>query len=282
MPVAGVRRAIPSVRSVGATWPDDVTDLPESSPVRIGRLRLDPGIDACLFDLDGVLTDTAALHASAWKKTFDPFLRARAAGSGRPFVPFDAVADYAAYLDGRLLLDGVRAFLESRGLEPPVGASGDDLGVATVRQLADTKTDLVRTMMEEKGVRVYPGSWRFLREVRRQGLRTAVVSSSANAGHVLDAAGIADLFDTRIDGAVAEGEHLRGKPAPDMYLAAATRLGVGPSDAAVFEDALAGVEAGRAGGFGFVVGVRRTGRAADLRSRGADVVVDDLAELIDD
>lgn len=274
--------AVPPVLGPGATRLAGVTASPKPMPPGASRLLLPPGVTACLFDLDGVLTDTAALHASAWKQTFDTFLRHRAAASGEPFVPFDAVRDYDAYVDGRPRLDGTRAFLESRGIELPEGTPDDGPGLDTIRRLADKKNDLARSMMKKEGVSVYPGSKRFLDEVRRESLRTAVVSSSANAGCVLEAAGIDALFDARVDGAVAEVEHLRGKPAPDTYLVAATRLGVGPGDAAVFEDALAGVEAGRAGGFGFVVGVDRVGQADALQSHGADVVVPDLAELISD
>lgn len=243
-------------------------------------LRVPTRIAACLFDLDGVLTQTATLHASAWKRVFDELLARRAAGSTSPFVPFDPVADYDRYVDGLPRLDGTRSFLRSRGIELPEGEEGDVPGADTVHAIASRKNELVLEMMRERGVDVYPGSRRFLDEARRAGLRTAVVSSSANAVHVLLAAGLDADFDVRVDGDVATKERLAGKPAPDTYLEAARRLGVEPARAAVFEDALAGVEAGVAGGFGFVVGVDRVGQAQALAERGADVVVRDLAELI--
>lgn len=244
-------------------------------------LRLPAGISSCLFDLDGVLTETAVLHAQAWKQAFDDLLTRRAARSGVAFVPFDAVADYDAYVDGLPRLDGTRAFLDARGIELPEGTPDDAPGAETVQGVARHKNELVLALMRERGVTVYPGSLRFLEEVRRRSLATAVVSSSANTAAVLHAAGLEGRFDTCVDGNVAAREHLAGKPAPDTYLAAARRLGVAPGDAAVFEDALAGVEAGRRGGFGLVVGVDRVGQAAALSAHGADVVVADLVELVE-
>jgi beta-phosphoglucomutase family hydrolase len=243
-------------------------------------VRLPPDISACLFDLDGVLTKTAAVHAAAWKETFDTFLRRRAAADGTPFVPFDAVADYDEHVDGRPRLDGTRAFLASRGIELPEGRSDDRPGVDTVHGLSNEKNRRLLERLHRDGVAVYPGSVAFLRAVRHQGLATAV-SSSANTLEVLTAAGLEDLFDERVDGVTADDEHLAGKPAPDTYLAAARRLGVPADAAAVFEDALAGVEAGRAGRFGLVVGVDRVGQAAALAAHGADVVVADLSELLE-
>jgi beta-phosphoglucomutase family hydrolase len=241
-------------------------------PEARGGLGLPPAVRACLFDLDGVLTRTAGLHAAAWKQMFDEFLRARAQASGAPFVPFDAVRDYVRYVDGKLRIDGARAFLAARGIAPPE---------ATVEALAERKDELLMALMRERGVETYAGSVRYVRAARDAGLRTAVVSSSKHCQQALESAGIAALFDTRIDGNVAAAAHLAGKPAPDTYLAAARALGVDPASAVVFEDALSGVEAGRAGHFGFVVGVDRAGQAAELRRHGADVVVTDLAALLE-
>lgn len=235
------------------------------------RLRLPLSIRACLFDLDGVLTQTASLHEAAWKSTFDSFLRSHAAARGEAFVPF-AADDYARYVDGRPRGEGVRAFLGSRGIE----ASERD-----VQRIGHRKNALVGEMMRREGVIAFDGSVRFARTARQAGLRLAVVSSSANCTDVLAAAGIADLFELRIDGAYAREHGLRGKPEPDTFLAAAAALGVAAEEAAVFEDALAGVAAGRAGSFGFVVGVDHKGEPEALRAAGADVVVADLAELLE-
>lgn len=258
----------------------EVGRLPPANVERVG-LRLPANISACLFDLDGVLTETAVLHAEAWKQAFDEFLARRAESSGEPFIPFDAVADYDAYVDGRPRLDGTRSFLRARGIELPEGSPEDPPGAETVNGLAEHKNELVLALMKQRGVAVYPGSLSFLDEVRKCKLATAVVSSSANAVAVLQAAGLERRFDACVDGIAAAKEHLAGKPAPDTYLAAARRLGVVPGHAAVFEDALAGVEAGRQGGFGIVVGVDRVGQAAALSSHGADVVVADLSELVE-
>lgn len=243
-------------------------------------LRLPEAISACLFDLDGVLTRTAVLHAAAWKQTFDEFLAERSGTTGAPFVPFDAAADYDDYVDGRPRLDGTRTFLHARGIDLPEGTPEDRPGSDTVHGISNRKNELVLAMMKERGVEVYPGSRRFVEEARRCSLATAVVSSSANAEAVLQAATLEALFDVRVDGIVAEEAHLAGKPAPDTYLEAARRLGVAPRAAAVFEDAIAGVEAGRAGRFCLVIGVDRVGQRAQLAAHGADVVVADLAELI--
>jgi beta-phosphoglucomutase family hydrolase len=244
-------------------------------------LGLPDAVRACLFDLDGVLTQTARVHDAAWTEMFDAYLRGRAERTGEAFVPFDPVADYDEYVDGRPRYDGVRAFLASRHVELPEGDPGDPPGADTVHGLGNRKNELVLRLIHERGVEAYPGSVRYVRAVRGAGLRTAVVSSSANCRDVLRAAGIEELFDARIDGVVAEAEHLRGKPAPDTFLAGARALGLGPEACAVFEDALAGVEAGRAGGFARVVGVDRVGQAEALGQHGADVVVGDLAELLD-
>jgi beta-phosphoglucomutase family hydrolase len=243
-------------------------------------LNLPSIIRACLFDLDGVLTDTASLHAAAWKEMFDSFLRVRAAHEEAQFVPFDAVRDYRDSIDGKQRSDGVRSFLASRGIALPDGSPRDSADAVTVTSLGDRKNELVLAMIHGRGVQAYVGSVRFVRAVRDAGLRRAVVSASANCREVLEAAGIAHLFEARVDGVVAEREHLRGKPAPDMFLTAARIVGVEPGEAAVFEDALAGVAAGRAGAFGLVVGVDHSGQADALRAHGADIVVTDLAELL--
>ena len=243
-------------------------------------LDLPDGITACLFDLDGVLTQTAKIHAQAWKQMFDEFLRKRAAAAGQPFHEFDLVADYDQYVDGKPRLDGVRSFLQSRGVELPLGSPEDPPEADTLYGLGTRKNDIVLRLIHEQGVEPYEGSVAFVRRAIEQGLRRAVVSSSTNCKDVLEAAGIEDLFELRIDGHVAEQQHLAGKPAPDTYLAGARALGVEPRQAAVFEDALAGVESGRAGKFGWVVGVDRVGQADALRRHGADVVVRDLSELV--
>jgi len=243
-------------------------------------LGLPDATRACLFDLDGVLTDTASVHAAAWKQMFDDFLRARAQRGGEPFVPFDVKADYGPYVDGKPRLDGTRGFLASRGITLPEGDAADGPDAETVTGLATRKNDLVHDKIRDLGVEVYPGSVRYLHAVREAGLATAVVSSSANAELVLQVAGLTDLIDHRVDGVVAKERHLPGKPAPDTFLAAAADLGVPKEQAVVFEDAIAGVESGHAGGFGFVVGVDRLGHADKLREAGADVVVSDLAELL--
>jgi beta-phosphoglucomutase family hydrolase len=243
-------------------------------------LQLPSTIRACLFDLDGVLTDTAKVHAEAWGEMLDAFLRERATRDGTAFVPFDPVRDYGEYIDGRERYDGVRTFLASRGIELPEGSRDDSAGETTIGGLGNRKNELVLELIHSRGVDAYEGSVAFVRATRDAGLRRAVVSASANCREVLESAGIADLFEARIDGVVAEQEHLQGKPAPDMFLAAARTLEVQPDEAAVFEDALAGVAAGRSGRFGFVVGVDRAGRADALRAHGADVVVSDLAELL--
>ncbi|GAA4779366.1 beta-phosphoglucomutase family hydrolase [Streptomyces sanyensis] len=244
-------------------------------------LGLPDHVRACLFDLDGVLTRTAKVHAAAWKEMFDGFLRARAEREGTVFTPFDAVEDYDEYVDGRPREDGVRTFLASRGVRLPEGSPEDPPGAETVNGLGTRKNTLVLRRIREDGVEPYEGSVGYVHAVRAAGLRCAVVSSSANCRDVLAAAGIEDLFDARVDGVVAHERGLRGKPAPDTYLEGARVLGAEPAEAAVFEDALAGVEAGRAGGFGVVVGVDRVGQAERLRSHGADVVVRDLSELLE-
>jgi beta-phosphoglucomutase family hydrolase len=253
---------------------ETTADMPRPAARPATPLGVPEAVRACLFDLDGVLTQTATVHAAAWKEMFDEFLEARAGRTGEAFVPFDAVHDYDAYVDGRPREDGVRTFLAARGIDPPAE------GPESVTALATRKNELVLKMIATRGVEAYAGSVRYVQAVRDAGLHTAVVSSSANCREVLEAAGIAGLFEIRVDALVARRESLRGKPAPDTFLAAARTLGVAPDRAAVFEDALAGVAAGRAGAFGFVVGVDRSGQADALLEHGADVVVSDLAELL--
>jgi beta-phosphoglucomutase family hydrolase len=243
-------------------------------------LGLPDGIKACLFDLDGVLTQTAKVHARAWKQTFDAYLRERADAGAGDFVPFDEVADYDAYVDGKPRYEGVRSFLEARGIGLPEGEEDDPPSAETIHGLGNRKNEIVLGLIHEQGVEPYEGSVAYVQAAVEAGLRRAVVSSSTNCRDVLRAAGIEGLFEVRIDGVVAEREHLRGKPAPDTFLAAAKAFGVAPGAAAVYEDALAGVEAGRAGDFGCVIGVDRVGQAAQLKAHGASVVVADLGELL--
>lgn len=247
------------------------------------RPALPPHITACLFDLDGVLTATAKVHAAAWKQMFDAFLAEHASGVGDDTEqrPFDD-ADYATYVDGKLRQDGVRSFLASRGITLPEGSPQDPPTADTVHGLGTRKNQMVLDLIRHGGVEVYEGSVRFVEAVRAAGLRRAVVSASRNCGEVLAAAGIEGLFEVRVDGIVAAEAQLRGKPEPDMFLAAAELLSVEPGHAAVFEDAVSGVAAGRAGGFGLVVGVDRVGQSSALMAGGADVVVTDLSELFEE
>jgi beta-phosphoglucomutase family hydrolase len=239
-------------------------------------LGLPDGIRACLFDMDGVLTETATVHARAWKSMFDDYLRGR---EGEGFEPFSQ-DDYDRYVDGKPRYDGVKSFLAARGIELPQGTPGDPPGAETVDGLGNRKNELVLQLIHDEGVKAYPGSIRYLDAVAKAGLHTAVVSSSANCADVLRAAGIEDRFEVRVDGHVVDDQRLKGKPAPDTYLHAAQQLGAEASQAAVFEDALSGVEAGREGHFGCVVGVDRVGQAEALAEHGASVVVKDLAELL--
>jgi beta-phosphoglucomutase family hydrolase len=242
---------------------------------------LPSSIRACLFDLDGVVTETATVHAAAWKEMFDAYLRARAERNGEPFVPFDPVDDYDLYVDGKPRADGTRSFLQARRIALPEGTADDPPETESVHGLGNRKNESVLRRLQEQGVEAFPGSVEYLRAARNAGLHRAVVSSSANARAVLVAARIAEYFEACIDGVVAERDGLKGKPEPDTYLAAARALGVAPVDAAVFEDALAGVAAGKAGGFGCVVGIDRVGQAEALRQHGAGIVVTDLAELLE-
>jgi beta-phosphoglucomutase family hydrolase len=248
-------------------------------------LGLPDGVTALLFDLDGVLTDTASVHDAAWTATFDTYLRERADRLGEEFRPFDPVEDYARHVDGKPRADGVRDFLASRGIELPEGTPDDPTDQAfedvTVAGLGNRKNADLLHRIATDGVTVYEGSRRYLRAARDAGLRRAVVSSSANTRQVLEVTGLAEFVEERVDGVTLRERGLRGKPAPDSFLAGAAALGVDPARAAVFEDALSGVEAGRAGGFGAVVGVDRVGHADALREHGASVVVQDLDELLD-
>jgi beta-phosphoglucomutase family hydrolase len=247
----------------------------------VGVVGLRSATRARLFDLDAVLTDTARLHAAAWKQMFDGYLKARAEKNGTTFVAFDEVADHDTYVDGKSRADGTRSFLRSRGIDRSTGAPGDRSGGLTITGLGDAKSTIFMRKVRHDGFEPYPGSVRYVQALRSAGLRTAVVSSSANCAEVLRAAGIADLFETRIDGVSVKEQHLAGKPAPDTYLAAAKMAGAEPGSAAVFEDALSGVAAGRAGRFGFVVGLDRSDQADEPCAHGADRVVTDLARLLD-
>jgi beta-phosphoglucomutase family hydrolase len=243
-------------------------------------LGLPDSIHGLLFDMDGVLTQTAVVHAEAWKQAFDGFLRRRAESDGGEFQPFDKASDYAEYVDGKPRLDGVRSFLNARGIELPEGAAEDASDAATVHGVGNAKNDILLELIHRDGVEPYEGSVRYVHAALERGLACAVVSSSANTHDVLAAAGLGDLFEKVIDGNTVARDHLAGKPAPDAYLAGAEAIGVEPGHAAVFEDALSGVEAGAKGHFGCVVGVDRVGQGDALRAHGADIVVTDLAELI--
>jgi beta-phosphoglucomutase family hydrolase len=243
-------------------------------------LGLPDAITACLFDMDGVITQTAKVHDAAWKEMFDDFLRSWSASHNVPFVPFDPVSDYDEYVDGKPRLEGTESFLKSRGIELPAGQESDPAGTPTVWGLGNRKNELILQVIARDGVQPYEGSVRYVTAAREAGLRTAVVSSSANTEAVLKAAGVDGLFEVRVDHQVAEAAKLRGKPAPDTFLEGARLLGVTAANAVVYEDALAGVAAGRAGNFRFVVGVDRVGQADQLHAHGADVVVKDLADLL--
>jgi beta-phosphoglucomutase family hydrolase len=245
-------------------------------------LGLPDDIQACLFDMDGVLTKTAAVHAAAWKQMFDEFLRKRAQADGGEFRPFDIHDDYDQYVDGKPREDGVRDFLASRDISLPDGDPADPPDADTVYGLGNRKNELLLQRIKTDGVQVYDGSVRYLEAAQKAGLRRAVVSSSANTEQVLSATGLEHFFEVRVDGVTIAQRHLHGKPAPDTFLDAAKQLGVEPAHAVVFEDALSGVAAGHAGHFGFVVGVDRVGQADELAAHGADRVVGDLAELLTD
>jgi beta-phosphoglucomutase family hydrolase len=250
-------------------------------PEAVDMLGLPDHVIACLFDLDGVLTDTAAVHNAAWTEMFDAYLRERAERAGEEFVRFDPQVDYPKYVDGKPRADGVRDFLASRGIRLPDGADDDPRDAETVHGLANRKNEALLRRIDEDGVKVFEGSRRYLEAARDAGLRRAVVSSSANTRQVLEVTGLIELVEGWIDGVTIGVEGLKGKPSPETFLAGARCVGVEPAHAAVFEDALAGVQAGRGGRFGFVVGVDRIGQSEELRALGADVVVRDLGELLD-
>ena len=243
-------------------------------------LGLPEKVRACLFDMDGVLTDTASVHTKAWKAMFDAFLSERAKRTGEKFVPFDAAADYRTYVDGKKREDGVRSFLESRGIELPEGGPDDSGDAETIYGLGKRKNDMFQEVLDKDGVAVFDGSRRYLEAVSAAGLGISVVSASANTPQVLKITGLDRFIQQRVDGNTLRDEHLAGKPAPDSFLRGAQLLDVAPDAAAVFEDALSGVAAGHAGHFGYVVGVDRVGQAEELRRNGADVVVTDLDQLL--
>jgi len=237
-------------------------------------------LDAVLFDLDGVLTATARIHARCWKRMFDEYLMRRAERSGTSYEPFDVERDYLPYVDGKPRYDGVHSFLASRGIELPWGDPADPPETATVCGLGNRKNELFNEVLREERPQVFERAIRYVRRLRERGVKTAVVTASKNAAAVLRAAGIDELFDVQMDGVVAAELGLAGKPEPDTFLEAARRLGVEPARAAVVEDAISGVQAGRAGGFGLVVGVDRTGNAEALTANGADIVVRDAGDLL--
>lgn len=243
-------------------------------------LGLPEEVRACLFDLDGVLTDTASVHTKAWKEMFDSFLSQRAERTGEEFVPFDPAGDYRQYVDGKKREDGVRSFLQSRDIELPDGSPDDPADTETIHGLGNRKNDMFQKVLHDDGVKVFEGSRRYLEAVAEAGLAIAVVSSSANTRDVLEITGLDQFVQKRVDGVTLREENIAGKPAPDSYLRGAELLDVEPKAAAVFEDAISGVQAGRDGNFGFVVGVDRVGQAEELRENGADVVVTDLADLL--
>lgn len=241
-----------------------------------------PGFDAVIFDMDGVVTQTAVVHAAAWTRLFDEFLRERASRLGEAFVPFDPEADYRRFIDGMPRYDGVRRFLASRGIVLPEGTPSDAPSAETVCGLGNRKNGFFLRRVAEDGVEAFATTVQLIDRLRAHGLRTAIISASENATSILSSARVADRFDVQVDGTDAARDGFAGKPDPAIFLEAARRLGVPPSRAVVVEDALAGVEAGRRGGFGLVVGVDRAGFGPELAERGADIVVADLGELLDD
>jgi beta-phosphoglucomutase family hydrolase len=236
--------------------------------------------EAVLSDLDGVITKTARLHAAAWKRLFDEYLAHLSTQTGTSFAPFDLEEDYRLHLDGKPRQEGVRDFLHSRGLELPLGNPDDSADLQTLYGLGNKKDAYFKIALRDTGVDVYPGTVEFLHLAERSGLKMAVVSSSHHCAEILEAVGLTPLFDIRVDGHDIDRLRLPGKPAPDSFWEAARRLAVHPRRAIVIEDALAGVRAGHAGGFGLVIGVDRRNQADALREHGADVVVEDLSALL--
>jgi beta-phosphoglucomutase family hydrolase len=251
--------------------------MPRPESKRVNRDQY----DAVLFDLDGVITNTATLHAICWKKVFDEYLRERAEQKGEAFRPFDLATDYRLYVDGEPRFDGVRDFLRSRDIQLPEGSPDDPADVETVHGLGNRKNDLVNRAIAEVGVEPYAGTVQFIHQVRRDGFKIAVVTASQNCDAVLRAAKLDDLFEVRVDGNVIQAQRLAGKPAPDTFLIAAKLLGVEPVRTVVIEDAISGVEAGSNGKFGLVIGVARKGNTEELKRHGAHLVVDDLGELVE-
>jgi HAD superfamily hydrolase (TIGR01509 family) len=254
--------------------------------IRAGEVMGDAGaviaeerIGGVIFDMDSVVTQTATVHARAWTRLFDDYLRERSRRTGEPFVPFDGDADYRLYVDGKARYDGVHSFLASRGIALPTGAPGDPPEAETECGLGNRKNAFFLREVEEHGVLPYPTTVALIGRLKAAGIPTAIISASENTTQVLEAAGVRELFEAQVDGLVARDLGLAGKPDPAVFIEAARRIGVAPPRAAVVEDALAGVEAGRRGGFGLVIGVDRTGHADALREHGADVVVADLAEV---
>ena len=251
--------------------------MPQPESARITRDRY----DAVLLDLDGVITDTANLHAACWKQMFDQYLQQRAAQRDETFRPFDLATDYLLYVDGKPRFDGVRAFLTSRGIQLPEGSSDDPPQIESVCGLGNRKNELVNKVIEEVGVEPYEGSVKFIRQLRDQGFKTAVVTSGQNCTVVLKAAKLDGFFEVRVDGNTIHAQQLAGKPAPDTFLMAAKLLGVEPARTVIIEDAISGVQAGFNGNFGLVIGIARKGNAEELQRHGAHVVVNDLGELVD-
>jgi beta-phosphoglucomutase family hydrolase len=251
--------------------------MPRPESKRVNRDQY----DAVLFDLDGVITNTATLHAICWKKMFDEYLRKRAEQKEEAFRAFDLATDYRLYVDGEPRFDGVRDFLRSRGIQLPEGSPNDPADVETVHGLGNRKNDLVNRAIAEVGVEPYAGTVQFIHQVRRDGFKIAVVTSSQNCDAVLRAAKLDDLFEVRVDGNVIQAQRLAGKPAPDTFLIAAKLLGVEPIRTVVIEDAISGVEAGSKGKFGLVIGVARKGNTEELKRHGAHLVVEDLGDLVE-
>jgi len=246
-----------------------------------GKVEIDlKTLDGVIFDMDGVITDTAITHAKAWKQLFDEYLQKHAREQYEPFVPFDINKDYRLYVDGKPRYDGVKSFLESRGISLPQGQITDDIEKETVCGLGNRKNKYFTQQLNEEGVRIFDSSVTLIRQLKKEGIKTAVISASRNAEDVLRAGGVLDLFDAKVDGVDSDNLGLKGKPEPDIFLEAASELGVDPGRSAIVEDSIAGVEAGRKGKFKLIIGVDRAGHGSELKKQGADIVVNDLAELL--